>query len=403
MSSPQAMHPYLFLASSGFSCVGKAAGALGVGILALASGLPFGFPGAAVGLILAARFLTAPFGTPVGPALASRVGTITAYRICQLALAMILLTAALAIGLGLPAFPILLIVSALSGLAQIPLSSLSQLVLFAFTREGSGWPGNVAALIAVRAGGLAVGSLFGGLLIASAGAAWCIALDALTFLPLIVITWILQPLRAPGRPKKSVSVSESVRDVAANHQLRRSCLAGAFGATLIAPIVMLVVPIARAAGFTRTGQAAALSAAIALGAILTPLLVRWLGKRRSALRAGVICYGIATFPLLAAIACGSPLPTATALAAFGVGLAAVAILNDSGRSFLTSIAALAGDKQTRAVNLSAYFLATSLGIAVGAIGWGVCLDLFGLLSTALGVAITAGCAALAQLSRQRSQ
>jgi hypothetical protein len=169
----------------------------------------------------------------------------------------------------------------------------------------------------------AAGPTVGGLLVGATGLSGAAALDAASFVLVLLALLTVRPAyddlgagRADG-PAPWRRVAEAVRTAAATPGVRPTLLAVVGLATTVLPLVMVVVPLV---GRSR-GWSAGTTGLVSSGWVLGGLVVTLVVARRGAPRAAVAACGplVAAAGTLLLIACRQPLPAAAATMVVGIG------------------------------------------------------------------------------------
>ncbi len=143
-----------------------------------------------------------------------------------------------------------------------------------------------------------VGPAIGGLVLATAGAAWCFALNALSFLAVLIALLLLVLPNDVGRPSSRrvfADIGEGIRFIA-HHQVIRPIIVLVGAAALFGFSYAVLLP-AYATDVLHTDEAGygVMNAAVGVGALVGSLLVASLSRRGN--RGGILTVGSLLFPL----------------------------------------------------------------------------------------------------------
>ena len=143
-----------------------------------------------------------------------------------------------------------------------------------------------------------VGPAIGGLVLATAGAAWCFALNALSFLAVLIALLLLVLPNDVGRPSNRrvfADIGEGIRFIA-RHPVIRPIIILVGAAALFGFSYAVLLP-AYATDVLHTDEAGygVMNAAVGIGALIGSLLVASLSRRGN--RGGILTLGSLLFPL----------------------------------------------------------------------------------------------------------
>lgn len=379
-----------YLVTTFLSSLGSAAALLGSTIVSSDAGASGGQAATYTGLMLALNYGTAAVTTPYSSRVGHRFGPRRALGLVLVGFVVVYGVLASGIALGLPAFPLLMVITpflgALNGLtrALFPPTMRAYLAGDLATAETKSSVSSGFAWV--------LGALGGAVIIDQVGPAAAFAADALLTLPLAVVILAVAPAtditapRALPHPWRSV-----VSSLRSNGRLVRASLLGVATAILIAPLGSLVVPLTREMDHDLAIHAGIILACIAAGAMLSPLPLRALGTRWGPLRASAGSYALAGVALLVISLVAvwlSHTPQLVAFGAFGVVYGATSV---AGGNLLVADAGDAVEVETQQEEiLAAYFLVVGLATPIGTSLWGRLTDVVpvgGMLAILAGSAL----------------
>lgn len=227
----------------------------------------------------------------------------------------------------------------------------------------------------------AIGPALAGVLLATAGAGAAFLLNAVSFLAVIGVLWIIRPLPSDRRPAAHQGVVAGFRSALGYMRRRTGILVSVICAVLVAffgnPIAQFTVVFADQVYNAGPRVLGVLAAAIGTGAVLiAPLLSSWDNKipRSTAVRIGLPAYATAVIGF--GLAPNWPLGL-LALLAVGAGfLAVIATTN-------TAVQLIVADEMRGRV-MSARVMSFTLAFPIGSLAQGYLADLIGPQVTVVG-------------------
>lgn len=227
----------------------------------------------------------------------------------------------------------------------------------------------------------AVGPAVAGVLLATAGPGAAFLLNAISFLAVIGVLWVVRPLPSDRRPVKAQGVIAGFRTALGYMRRRTGILVSVICAVLVAffgnPIAQFTVVFADQVYGAGPRVVGVLAAAIGTGAVLVaPLLSSWDNKisRSTAVRIGLPAYAVAVIGF--GLAPNWPLGL-LALLAVGAGfLAVIATTN-------TAVQLIVADEMRGRV-MSARVMSFTLAFPLGSLAQGYLADLIGPQVTVVG-------------------
>ena len=254
-------------------------------------------------------------------------------------------------------------------------SVLSNLFAKAYL-AGEGMAESVARLSVASGLAWAIGSAGGGFLLHAIAPGWGLLLRAVLGVPFALLVILLPPAVEPQMPEIQQGVLSGMRDrLRDNRDLRQATLLGIGIVAFAAPMVSMIVPIVDALRQSPLLPGAGiLSAAIAIGELLSPIVVTKLDSGRSNLRAAatsmVVCagtmvlYGCVSLLFSRRLELGLWVLTGLAFGAFRYGAKA-----------LNTGAATASDTEANSVSsLATVIFVTSLAAPIGVLAWGMLIN-----------------------------
>ena len=222
----------------------------------------------------------------------------------------------------------------------------------------------------VRGAAAAVGALVGGLVLSRMGPEAVFLGGALVGIPVIFFLIARPPSQGVDSPdpieRPWGNLVDSLRS---SNQLRTAVWLGITSVIVVGPLINMLVPVLHELGHRDTSHASLFIAVVAVGEILTPLVLRRLRKGRAALvaatRAMQIC-GIALLALcLLALLPNTPDFFVLGLSGFVFGAVYFCVA-----SFLYRSATIGLRQNQEEEYLAAYLLVTGLGAPIGTLLWG---------------------------------
>lgn len=319
-------------------------------------------------LVFAVRLLATSLTLPYATRVASRIGLVRAFCLSRTIKVLAAAIAAVALVLEMPILAVLTGFSLLTGLSKGLRQPLCPPLLQAY----SGLPVDEATAKNQMARGAAsaVGALLGGLVLSQVGPEAVFFGGAIVGIPVIVFLVVRPPADGVETP---ASVKRPWRNLVgclrASGQLRTAVWLGIASVIVVGPLINMLVPVLHELGHRDTSHASLFVAVVAVGEILTPIVLRRLRKGRAALvaatRAMQIC-GIALLALCTlALLPNTPDYFVLGLSGFAVGAVYFCVA-----SFLYRSATAGLPKNQEGEYLAAYLLVTGLGAPIGTLMWG---------------------------------
>lgn len=375
-----------YAAAYGIAAAGGAFGFLGATGAATEAGAPA--RGAiATGVLLALYQLSAAMATPYVPRICRFVGPRVAFARLQGASAGLWCTTGVALLLGAPSLPVLLVAAVPVGFAGGLMAVLRPILAQCYfgARNMSRAIATMSVIVGVA---WAAGALLGGWLLSSAALGWGLVIYGLTSMVLAATVSRVGPALEPAAPRATTRAWHAAWTTLKNNRVVRwSAVLGATGALCITPIAGLVVPIAHSfrAGRPLSG-ASFLMASFSIGQLCSPIAVRGLARRRAELPAGALATALCGGALVA-------LGVVSALLAHAVGELAVwvviGILFGATRfasgALYFGAAAESGPESDASCNLATVALISLLMAPVGVL---VCSAVLGSVSAEVAVLLS---------------
>lgn len=275
-----------YAAASGVANLGAAFGLLGAtGLATVAGGADHG--AMAVGVLVALFQLSAALAVPYATSICRGRSVRIVFARVQAAAAGVWFCAGVALLLGAPSLPVLLVAAvpagATNGLLAVFRPTLAKSYFGAEHTSAA-----VATMTLVFGVTWGVGALLGGLLLSSVDLAWGLVVFAGCALVLAGALQRVRPsVEAAAPPADARPWHTAWAGLKDNHVVRWSAVLGVTGALFITPIGGLVVPIAQAFRPDRpVSGASLLMASISVGQLCSPWGVRRFSAHRPELSAG---------------------------------------------------------------------------------------------------------------------
>ena len=305
-----------FAVAYGIAMVGGACGLLGATGAATAAG---GADRAALttGVLIAVYQLSGAVASPYVPRLCRNTNPRLVFARVQAASAGWWCVTGVALVLGAPAMPVLLVAAVPAGVANGLMAVLRPILAQCYF-EAQSVSTAIADLSVVTGVTWAVGALFGGWLLSVVAVGWgLVVFGVLAFVLAATANRVVPavaPVASPAAARSWRDTGAALRD---NRVVRWSAVLGVGGALFITPIGGLVVPIAQAFRADRPlSGAGILLASFSLGQLCSPAVVRLLTRRRVPLPAGAF----------ATVLCGASLVTLAVVSArFGDAFGELAV------------------------------------------------------------------------------
>ncbi len=385
-----------FLTAGALSHAGTMIALLATTVMAADSAPSPSQAGFRVSAMLSLAFTGAALGLPYTSVLTSRLGTRRAYASTLVTSALIYAGVVVLLFAGVQPYPVLLVtapfVGALTGL-RMP---LNQMMLRSYS-EPDKMRSSEARFTMV--GGIAaiVGAPVAGIMIDTVGPLWCLVVNCLSYMGLILVAALVSPITEPALPGAVHAPWRSaVRALKSQRELRRAALAGVLAASVLGPLLQLIVPVARVLGHGLATHAGLMLACVHVGAILTPIVVTFAARRpMTSLQAAGRGYAFAGVVLIVNAMLIVALSGTVEFLALCAVLIAFGLFYYVGNSFNVAGIQEVSCDENRVLNMSVYFLAVAVGMPVGLLIWGQLIDRFG----AEAAILTAGCAACAAMVR----
>ena len=341
---------------------------LATAILAANSGDSVGDAARNTSIVFAVRLFATSLALPYSTRLAYRIGSVRTFWLSRTLKSLAALMAAIALTVEMPVLGVLIGFSLLTGLSKGLRQPLCPPLLQAY----SGLPIDEAAARnqMARGAAAAIGALLGGLILSRIGPEAVFLGSALVGLPVIFFLIARPPSQGVASP---VPIQRPwgnlVGRLRSSNQLRTAVWLGITSVIIVGPLINMLVPVLHELGHRDTSHASLFIAVVAVGEILTPVVLRRLRKGRAALvaatRAMQIC-GIALLALCSlALLPNTPDFFVLGLSGFVFGTVYFCVASFLYRS------ATAGLRQNQEEEyLAAYLLVTGLGAPIGTLLWG---------------------------------
>ena len=282
-----------------------------------------------VGLAAAAQFLPSVSLAPVSAALADRCDR----RVVLLASQVVQLVCAVGLWVTWVQWPrpgALLALVAIGGTANLAVAATNQ----AFVSElvpGEGMLGALTVNSAQANVARALGPSLGGVIIASAGVSWVFAVNAVSFLAVIVALWMIRAVRIPTAPARQGIMSAFGEAV--SYSCRHPVIAPTIVLTVaigaaVYPVNQMAVVMARQVFDVGPRAFGVLSGAFGAGAVVGAFALSWLQRRHPGVDAVPIALACTAIALVAYAASPVFAMAVTSCAVVGAGaLIVTALLN----------------------------------------------------------------------------
>lgn len=398
-----------FLTFEAAGVIGGASASIALTGIAYSAGEDHGRPASFAGALLATISCFAIVAIPFGSTMIRRFGNTRSYSlVCAVAaIGYLLLAVAMMLGVNqtVAAFAAAPVIGAVNGLFL----ATSQQALASFSAENE--RARLLARLAMASGiASAICLPLMGALIDAVGPQWVLLIDGFIFLPQMIFCWHAKPGLMPARPAKVHHRWRALREaLKAEPRLRRAATVVAFVVILIAPIQTMVVPVAKGLGYSASAAAGLLAGCMALGAVLTPIVVHvshrvWPTR----LEAGAKLYAASGMVITIAGLIALFLQRWIELGVICGLLFMFGAFRMSGMSTMRGEAGSIGPSERSALHVSAYSMVSALCVPVGVVVWGILLDFVGVeacLITAglLAALLIAGLGLRAQLRHRKSE
>jgi len=228
------------------------------------------------------------------------------------------------------------------------------------------------ALMSAASGvGFALGSLVGGWLLDAIGPAWGPLINAMTTLPLVLVLVVAAPVAAMVRPRAAQHAwRDAARSLRSDALLRRAVVVGMGVALFVAPLLALMVPIARQLDQPHLLRAAGiLTFAISVGNIASPRVVRAVTGRLSNQAGAAFAAGCAAVSILVVGIVCAVMSGGGQLALMAVACVVVGAWRYATRALSVGVVKSVGEAADRTRLMATFLLACGLAAPVGIALW----------------------------------
>lgn len=346
------------------------------------------------GVYLAISFASGAIAVPFAQVVGHRLGTRRAFLGMLATMALAWTAGGLLIIAGLPGLGVVLVVGLVTGVAGGMSSVLAPIVYRSYLSSVN-VESAVAHMTAYKGLAGATGALLAGSLLSSGSLALGMIVAGLAKVPIVLVLARQEPSALPPdlvrTPHAWFGLLDALRT---SVNLRFICVISVGTALFVTPILTMAVPISQALRPTQMIQGAGLLiAGYALGEVLAPVLVTYLGRGRQPVAATAlaeIMAGLAIVILGVVSLCFS---RQTELALWVVAAIAIAAFRYASLAFNLGAAAESLGAGRAATGLAVVRLCGGLTAPIGVLGWSLLLGSVGparsAIASGIGMAVIA--------------
>ena len=288
-----AKYSTLFLGCIFFSTFGSIVALLGSTTISTEVGSGAGAGATYTGILLAVYFAPAIIAEPYSTWLAGRFGTRKFFVIGQSLVVILNLSLAGALLLGAPAYLTLLLFSGCLGAIGSMLNTLVPVIMKSYLPSAT-MAGSLSKSAVANGLASVFGALFATFLLAQLAPAAAFVVNSVLTIPYILFILFKRPQDPIASPTNVHRTWRTLfTTLKTNRRVLRAGILWVGALMLIGPLNSMVVPLTHDLGITLTSNAGHLLAVLAAGQMLSPLSVRWLSRRFSALYGGAFAIAIA--------------------------------------------------------------------------------------------------------------
>lgn len=346
------------------------------------------------GVFLGVTLLAGALATPYAPRMCLRRDLRTAFSALKAVNGVVWAAAGLALLLGAPTMPVLLVAAVPMGVSSGLTVVLRPMISKAYL--ASERTAHATATMAIVGGASwAAGALLGGQVLTVVPFGWGLVANGLLTIVPAAFVWRVSPsdsghLTASLPRETSQPWRRIVKTLQANRRLVQTALLGAVAALFLSPINSLVVPISeQLRQRPEVTGASYLLTAFAIGELASPWIVRRLGLARHDSDGAALAYGGAGVSLVALAAASALLTRRAELLAWVIAGIAFGAFRFAGHALYVGAAAEAGEPSDATGNLAA---ATLVCLLIAPFGTVLCSILIHSLSADAAVLISGACA-----------
>ena len=284
-----AKYSTLFLGCIFLSTFGSIVALLGSTTISTEVGSGAGAGATYTGILLAVYFAPAIIAEPYSTWLAGRFGTRKFFVIGQSLVVILNLSLAGALLLGAPAYLTLLLFSGCLGAIGSMLNTLVPVIMKSYLPSAT-MAGSLSKSAVANGLASVFGALFATFLLAQLAPAAAFVVNSVLTIP-YMFKRPQDPIASPTNVHRTWRTLFTT--LKTNRRVLRAGILWVGALMLIGPLNSMVVPLTHDLGITLTSNAGHLLAVLAAGQMLSPLSVRWLSRRFSALYGGAFAIAIA--------------------------------------------------------------------------------------------------------------
>lgn len=326
------------------------------------------------GLYVAIGLVAGALTMPYAPRLCRVLGTRLVFAWATFLLSGFWILVALLIVLGVPALPVLLLAAPVLG-GFIGFTAVVSPVVYKSYLSSGDMSQVMARMTVVKGVAAVVGALVGGVFITSGTEAFGLLVAGLLRIPLALFALRIAPALSIADPLQTPTPwGDIVTSLKQSPALRRATYLACGVAMFVAPLPSLVVPVTAALRREPLLQGAGLlMASIAIGELLSPLVVSRLRAKRTPITSSALA-SVATGGILLALAVASiTLSNEIELVAWGILGIGFGACRFASRALTFGAASDAQDVHDVSKSLAAMLLSACLVAPIGILAWSAIL------------------------------
>ena len=326
------------------------------------------------GIYVAVGLVAGALTMPYAPHLCRVMGTRVAYAWATSLLSVCWILVALLIVLGVPALPVLLLAAPVLGGFIGFTAVVSPVVYKAYLSSGD-MSQVMARMTVVKGVAAVIGALVGGVFITSDTEALGLLVAGLLRVPLVFLAVRLSPALSIADPLQTLTPwGDIITSLKQSPTLRRTTYLACGVALFIAPMPSLVVPLTQALRREPLLQGAGLLlASIAIGELLSPIVVSRLRVKRTLIASSALASVVAGGILLALAVTSTILSNEIELVAWGILGIGFGASRFASRALTFGAASGAQEVHDVSKSLAAMLLSACLVAPIGILVWSVLL------------------------------
>ena len=326
------------------------------------------------GIYVAVGLVAGALTMPYAPHLCRVMGTRVAYAWATSLLSVCWILVALLIVLGVPALPVLLLAAPVLGGFIGFTAVLSPVVYKAYLSSGD-MSQVMARMTVVKGVAAVIGALAGGVFITSGTEALGLLVAGLLRVPLVFLAVRLSPALSIADPLQTLTPwGDIITSLKQSPTLRRTTYLACGVALFIAPMPSLVVPLTQALRREPLLQGAGLLlASIAIGELLSPIVVSRLRSKHTLIASSALASVVAGGILLALAVTSIILSNEIELVAWGILGIGFGASRFASRALTFGAASGAQEVHDVSKSLAAMLLSACLVAPIGILAWSVFL------------------------------